>query len=169
MRQDQYRTRRARELRLEKTPAETLLWVQLRGRRFAGFKFRIQTPLAGFITDYFCSAARLVIELDGETHLEKELKDSEIVMILESMGFKVLRIWNTSIYEDMDAVLEQIWRECEQRGTKKKKNPRSPGLGPRGPLTFRPNMFKVGKGFPPRPGSCPPPPCWCGSSRRFLR
>ena len=67
MEQDEYRTRRARELRKELTPTEKRLWYHLRGRRFNGFKFRRQTPILGYIADFYCAELRLIIELDGES------------------------------------------------------------------------------------------------------
>ncbi len=112
MRQDAFLTRRARELRQEMTPTEQRLWPRLRDRRFAGFKFRRQTPLAGVIADSYCARARLVIELDGESHVGKERRDKSRQDKLEAAGFKVLRFWDTEIYDDLEAVLELIWREC---------------------------------------------------------
>jgi very-short-patch-repair endonuclease len=98
------------------TPTELRLWNQLRGRRFAGYKFRRQTPIAGYIADFYCAQARLILELDGESHVGKEAEDEERSKSLEAKGIKVLRIWDTEIYDDLDAVLEMIWRECEVRG-----------------------------------------------------
>jgi very-short-patch-repair endonuclease len=115
MEQDRSQTEYSRKLRREMTPTEKRLWYQLRGRRFTGWKFRRQTPLAGYIADFYCAQALLVIELDGESHLGKEKADENRQRILESMGFKVLRFWDTDVYESIDAVLETIWRECKVR------------------------------------------------------
>src|SRR5438552_17232539 len=106
MRQDKLGTRRARELRQAMTPTESRLWRHLRGRRFAGYKFRRQTPVAGYITDFYCARARLIIELDGESHVGKETADANRQQALETKGFKVLRIWDTEAYDALDAVLE---------------------------------------------------------------
>jgi very-short-patch-repair endonuclease len=99
------------------TPTEQRLWSHLRGRRFAGFKFRRQTPLAGYVADFYCARARLVLELDGESHVGKGAEDAKRQQVLEAKGFRVLRIWDTHVYDDLDAVLELIWRECQVRGT----------------------------------------------------
>ena len=61
---------RARCLRNEGTDAERRLWQHLRHRQLAGHKFRRQYPLAGYIVDFVCVPARLVIELDGGQHLD---------------------------------------------------------------------------------------------------
>jgi very-short-patch-repair endonuclease len=74
------------------TPTEKRLWTQVRGRRFAGFKFRRQTPVAGYIVDFYCAQARLIVELDGASHVVKETADANRERALEANGFKVLRI-----------------------------------------------------------------------------
>ena len=65
---------RARELRREMTPAEKILWHELRGNKL-GVHFRRQQIIEGFIVDFYCHQAGLVIELDGSVHEEDELKD----------------------------------------------------------------------------------------------
>src|SRR5262245_57379056 len=112
MRQDPFLGKRARELRHDMTPTEKILWRLLRDRRFAGFKFRRQKPIGGFIVDFYCARARLVIELDGESHVGKEAPDQERQDALERRGLKVLRFWDTQVYDELDAVIEVIWREC---------------------------------------------------------
>jgi very-short-patch-repair endonuclease len=59
---------RARELRKVMTPAEKMLWQQLRGRGLNGLKFRRQHPLGNLIVDFYCAEHRLVIEVDGGIH-----------------------------------------------------------------------------------------------------
>jgi very-short-patch-repair endonuclease len=66
------------------TPIEKRLWTQLRGRRFSGFKFRRQTPVAGYIVDFYCAQARLILELDGASHVVKETADSNRERVLEA-------------------------------------------------------------------------------------
>ncbi len=68
---DTTRRERARELRQDANLPERILWEQLRGRRFQGFKFRRQHPIGPYVVDFYCSAANLVLELDGETHRGK--------------------------------------------------------------------------------------------------
>ena len=126
MQQDDFRTRRACELRRDMTPTEKRLWHHLRGRRFDGFKFRRQTPISGFIVDFYCAAARLIVELDGESHISKSESDETRRQKLEAQGFKVLRIWDTHVYDEIDSVLELIWRECEVRS----RSPLTPGPSP---------------------------------------
>jgi very-short-patch-repair endonuclease len=54
------------------TPAERILWQELRGNKL-GAHFRRQQIIAGFIVDFYCHKVALVIEVDGDVHdLQKE-------------------------------------------------------------------------------------------------
>ncbi|MBX9581840.1 MAG: endonuclease domain-containing protein [Gemmataceae bacterium] len=103
---------RARALRRPLTPAESVPWKHLRGRRLGGFKFRRQQPIGPYIADFFCAAASVVVELDGETHLGREPKDAARDEYLRSAGCRVLRFWNTAVFDELDAVIEAIWASC---------------------------------------------------------
>jgi very-short-patch-repair endonuclease len=112
MRRPRELKQRSRELRKESTPAESILWKHLRSRRFASFKFRRQYIVGPFIADFYCASRALVIELDGETHLGRGDDDQSRQAYLERQGLKVLRFWNNMIYDELDSVLECIYREC---------------------------------------------------------
>jgi very-short-patch-repair endonuclease len=58
----------ARKLRRNATSAERRLWAHIRREQVGGFKFRRQVSLSGFVVDFACYDARLVIEVDGATH-----------------------------------------------------------------------------------------------------
>ena len=126
MRMNARQKARARALRHESTPAEKILWRDLRNRRFAGYKFRRQHPVGPFITDFYCAALALVIELDGESHLGKEQPDRVRQDWFEANGFKVLRFWNDAIYDDHEAVQEAIWQECERLKAQMHPSPPTP-------------------------------------------
>ena len=98
---------RARELRRDMTPQEKLLWRQLRGRRF-GFKFRRQMWLGGFIADFACPEAKLVVEADGSQHAENIRYDEERAAAFSRLGWRTLRFWNNEINVELDAVLAAI-------------------------------------------------------------
>ena len=87
----------ARDLRKDQTPAEELLWARLRRRQVAGVQFYRQKPLLTFIVDFYCHAAKLVVELDGWHHAEVEqfAYDDERTIQLNGLGIKVMR--STSI------------------------------------------------------------------------
>jgi very-short-patch-repair endonuclease len=91
----------------------------VRHRRLTGFKFRRQHPLGPYILDCYCPAARLVVELDGDSHAtpEGQESDAERTRYLEVRGILVLRFWNSEVAENPDAVVERIATECVRRTT----------------------------------------------------
>ena len=99
---------RARRLRREMTPAEAILWRNLRNRRFGGVKFRRQHPIDWYIADFFCAEARLIPELDGESHLGKEERDSQRQAYIESHNLRIVRFWNSEVYDELEWVLHCI-------------------------------------------------------------
>jgi len=84
------------------------MWSKLRDRRFLGMKFKRQVPLEGFVVDFVCSDARLIIEVDGGQHAECSAADAKRTEILESLGYLVLRFWNSDVLANIDGVLELI-------------------------------------------------------------
>lgn len=98
----------ARSLRQQSTDAERLLWEHLRGRRLSGYKFRRQVVIDPYIVDFVCFDAKLIVELDGSQHLERQKEDEERTAYLTAMGYRVLRFWNHEVLNDMDAVKDRI-------------------------------------------------------------
>jgi 5-methyltetrahydrofolate--homocysteine methyltransferase len=110
MRRDAYYQEHARALRSNMTHAEQILWSRLRAHRMDGHKFRRQHALGSYIADFVCLKARLVIEVDGETHdaASRQTLDTKRTGYLEKLGFRVLRFENYQIVEELDAVIEAI-------------------------------------------------------------
>ncbi|MES3027057.1 MAG: endonuclease domain-containing protein [Pseudomonadota bacterium] len=117
---------RARALRVNQTRVEARLWAALRDRRLGGWKWRRQVPLGPFIADFVCAELMLIVELDGGQHFEAAPYDARRTGYLESLGYRVLRFWNSVLIEDSDAVCDTILRACGGEG---------PQSGVRRPLT----------------------------------
>jgi very-short-patch-repair endonuclease len=107
----------ARSLRVQQTDAENLLWLLLRNRRIAGFKFRRQHPVSQFTLDFYCKEAGLAVEIDGGEHNYDiaALKDSARSCLLGEMGIHIIRFWNNEVLTDTEAVLERIYQELVER------------------------------------------------------
>ena len=101
----------ARAMRADAMKAENLLWQALRNRQLAGPKFKRQVPLVGYIVDFVCFEARLILEVDGGQHAESN-RDVERDRMFESQGFRTLRFWNDEVIGNIDAVCETIMREA---------------------------------------------------------
>ena len=108
---------RARRLRNDATDSERHLWRHLRNRQLGGFRFRRQVPLQGFVADFACFEAKLVIELDGGQHAESVAYDEHRDRLLEADGYRVIRFWDNQVLQETQAVLEVILRELKSRSS----------------------------------------------------
>ena len=100
--------KRARRLRRKMSLPEVLLWQRLRGRGF-----RRQHPLGPFILDFFCSRARLAIEVDGLQHDAVTDQDAARDAHLLGLGIRTLRIPASDVLRDPDEVAERILRQVD--------------------------------------------------------
>jgi very-short-patch-repair endonuclease len=85
------------------TDAERRLWLALRDRRFAQFKFRRQVPIGPFIADFVCFEARLAIEIDGGQHADS-LADKRRDRWFAYNNSRVLRFWNNEVLSNLEGV-----------------------------------------------------------------
>lgn len=102
------RTANARRLRSNQTLAEAKLWAIVRAGRLQGFKFKRQVPIDRYFVDFLCSDRRLIIELDGKAHEDRELYDAERTEVLEACGFHVMRFPNEHVLTDPGGVAKAI-------------------------------------------------------------
>ncbi|MBN2116223.1 MAG: endonuclease domain-containing protein [Anaerolineales bacterium] len=100
---------RARELRREMTPAEKILWQELRGNKL-GVHFRRQRVIAGFIVDFYCHQAELVIEVDGCIHEEEMQRENDVLQdkTLSELGLRVVRVSNKDVLKNLKQVIKRI-------------------------------------------------------------
>ena len=78
-------------------------------RQLAEVKFRRLAPLGQYIVDFVSFEKKLIVELDGGQHVEREARDRQRTLWLESQGFRVLRFWNGVVFKNTDKILEVIW------------------------------------------------------------
>jgi len=101
---------RARRLRREMTGPERALWQVLRGRRLGGVKFRRQVPVGPYIVDFICFEHRLIIEVDGDSHIGQADADGRRAAWLSRQGFEVARFTNDDVLGATEAVADEIAR-----------------------------------------------------------
>lgn len=105
---------RARELRLNPTNAERIVWKKiLSNDKMLGFRFLRQKPIDGFIVDFYCAKLKLVIEIDGSSHDEKENYDFERECILKKYRLNILRICNNDVLCNLNKVRNEIINNIE--------------------------------------------------------
>jgi len=98
----------ARILRKNMTKPENILWERLKGNQVCGLRFRRQHPIDFFIADFYCHAAKLVIEVDGEIHgIQNEYDDGRSAE-MEKYGIKVIRFKNDYVENNIDKVVKII-------------------------------------------------------------
>ena len=98
----------ARHLRRNMTRTESALWSGLRKKKLGGLHFRRQVVINGYIADFYCHAAGLVIEVDGGVHQQQCGYDGLRDQVMKAHGYKVLRIRTTEIENDLNSVLQRI-------------------------------------------------------------
>ncbi len=108
---------RSRKLRKTMTDAEIILWSKIRMKQLKGFQFLRQKPVGGYIADFFCLKAMLVIEIDGSQHFSKDaaLYDKSRDETLKSLGLTVLRFTNIDVRENIEGVTEIILENLEAK------------------------------------------------------
>ncbi len=103
-----------------------MLWYHLRRKQIQGVQFYRQKPLLNFVVDFYCPAAKLVVEIDGSQHAETkhEMKDQKRDELLAGLGLFVLRFNNGQVLRETDAVLTVLNAVVDER----KKSPLPPLL-----------------------------------------
>ena len=100
------------------TTAELILWKKLKDRKLFNVKFRRQHPIDIFIADFYCHEYKLVIEVDGEVHLDEERfeYDDGRSGELERLGIRILRFSNEDVIFKIDKVINKIQKVITELG-----------------------------------------------------
>ena len=93
-----------------RTSAEAVLWAELRDRQLGGLKFVRQAPISGYFVDFLCRERKVIVEIDGGTHSTDEELAADALGSenLRNRGFRVFRVSNADIYEQLDDVLAAL-------------------------------------------------------------
>lgn len=98
-------------LRSSMTNAERALWRRIRRGQIKDIQFYRQKPIGGYIVDFYCPKAKLILEIDGGQHYEATNIEIDKVRTeyLKKSGFKVLRFTNIDVLKNLEGVLNKIW------------------------------------------------------------
>lgn len=116
---------RAKQLRGGMTGPEGALWSVLRAGQL-GVKFQRQVVLAPYIADFAARSERLVIEIDGETHVGRETEDTLRTETLEARGYRVLRFTNSEVMTNLEGVVRAIMIALGRDGVSPSPQPSPP-------------------------------------------
>jgi len=103
----------SRQLRINSTDAEKLLWSKIRKKQIKDYQFFRQKPIGNYIVDFYCKDANLAIEIDGGQHYENENieADKRKDKFLENLGLRIIRFTNLDILKNINSVVEKIYNE----------------------------------------------------------
>ena len=106
----------ARRLRKMPSPPEAWLWRALRIRT-NGLRFRRKHPVGPFVVDFYCTAAAMAIEVDGDAHnfVERQRRDAERDAWLQTMGVITVRFMTADVFRELDAVVMAIVEAARRR------------------------------------------------------
>jgi very-short-patch-repair endonuclease len=105
-----WQTNRSRVLRSQPISAEAKLWAKLRNRQLGGLKFARQAPIGRYFADFLCREHKVVVEVDGGTHGTgaERTEDKMRTVELNRLGYRVFRILNIDVYENIPGVLDAL-------------------------------------------------------------
>jgi very-short-patch-repair endonuclease len=99
----------SRELRIYGTKGEAVLWkMVLKARLMNGYQFNRQFIVQNYIVDFICRKLKLIIEIDGSSHISKGSEDYKRQLRLEELGFKVIRFSEYEVLRALEDVHNQI-------------------------------------------------------------
>ena len=101
----------ARRLRRQLSLPEMLLWQRL-GLSRGALRVRRQHAIGSYVADFYCPAAKLVIEIDGATHDHRQTADAQRDAYMGSLGLTTLRLTAADVLADPDAIADAIYRLC---------------------------------------------------------
>ena len=105
---------RAKELRNNTTFSERVLWKHLKSRQLMGYQFTRQKPIDNYIVDFFCSKLNLVIEVDGDSHNDKQHYDKQKNDVLRKTGLELIRLDGYFVINQTMEALEIISEKIKQ-------------------------------------------------------
>jgi very-short-patch-repair endonuclease len=102
-------------LRGNETKAENGLWQALRNRQLDRWKFRRQHAIDRCVVDFVTLSGKLIIEVDGATHAfpSEIAHDEQRTRHLEALGFRVIRVTNRDVFDNMSGVTATILHELD--------------------------------------------------------
>jgi very-short-patch-repair endonuclease len=98
----------ATRMRIHKTKPERVLWARLKNGQL-GTRFTSQKVILGYIADFWCPSAKLVVEVDGPCHLTRKAYDAHRDMVMKlRKGITTLRFTDQEVYNNLNAVVALI-------------------------------------------------------------
>lgn len=97
-----------------KTAAEKALWSELNDKQL-GVNFHSQKVILGYIVDFWCPKAALVVEVDGSSHNRRKKYDAHRDAVMRKKSISVMRFTNEEVYNNLAAVVVLIRDRVQKR------------------------------------------------------
>ncbi len=91
-----------------------------------GFKFRRQYSVGPYVIDFYCPALNLAVEIDGDSHFQRDSNDKPRQYYIENFGIRFSRFTNEEVYNNLEGVLEVIRQAAEEANQKSSRAKKSP-------------------------------------------
>lgn len=106
-------------LRQQPTVPEVRFWRLIHLIRQTGWHFRKQAPIGRYVVDFVCHRARLIVEIDGDSHYSDDGLDSDAARtgFLIREGYRVLRFTNLDVMENGEAVYLAVAQALDEVGS----------------------------------------------------
>lgn len=111
------KSERARDLRRDPSRAERICWELIRAHRLQGAKFRRQHPIGPYFADFACVSKRLVIEIDGHQHGDRQEADARRTAFMEGLGWRIVRFAANEVVQNPEGTWSEILRTINNGAT----------------------------------------------------
>ena len=106
---------RAREMRNDSTKGEIKFWCELLRKGQTGYQFNRQKIIGHYIVDFYCAKLKLVVEIDGISHIKKKEYDKNRDDILQSLGLLVLHFDDLTVQNNFHIIEKDFVEKIKQR------------------------------------------------------
>lgn len=97
------------------TPAEKLMREKVLRKKQTWYTFLRQKLLWPFIADFYCSKLLLVVEIDGDSHDDKQAYDANRTDVINDLWIVVVRYTNEDVFKNIQEVKEDLCVQMEKR------------------------------------------------------
>ncbi len=108
---------KAKALRKAGILHEALLWRELKSKKLHGLDFDRQKIIGNYIVDFYCAEKSVVIEVDGNSHDNRQREDARRDYYLESLKLKVIRLLAKDVLQNIQGIMTCLRNHPALTGT----------------------------------------------------
>jgi very-short-patch-repair endonuclease len=106
---------RSKEMSKNMTKPEQLVWFNVLKSDKTGYKWRKQQIIDNYIVDFYCYELGLVIEIDGDSHDDRQEYDKVRTNLLQLFDLEVIRYTNAEICDHLEGVMKDLELKINER------------------------------------------------------